>query len=88
MVTCLAMTVIGGSTRIAGALLGALLLTFLPEWLRFLQGYALLAYGAALLAMIILAPEGIAGLLIRVFARWARSASNRPPACCTMSNCC
>ena len=73
MVTCLAMTVIGGSTRIAGALLGALLLTFLPEWLRFLQGYALLAYGAALLAMIILAPEGIAGLLIRVFARWARS---------------
>ena len=73
MVTCLAMTVIGGSTRIAGALLGALLLTFLPEWLRFMQGYALLAYGAALLAMIILAPEGIAGLLIRVIARRARS---------------
>jgi branched-chain amino acid transport system permease protein len=63
MVSCLAMTVIGGSTRIAGAFLGALLLVHLPEWLRFLEGYALLAYGAALLAAIIAAPEGIAGLL-------------------------
>ena len=74
MVTCLAMTVIGGSTRIAGAFLGALLLVHLPEWLRFLQGYALLAYGAALLAAIILAPEGIAGLLARTASR------PRPPA--------
>lgn len=63
MVACLAMTVIGGSTRIAGAFLGALLLVHLPEWLRFLEGYAVLAYGAALLAAIIAAPEGIAGLL-------------------------
>ncbi|MGH7124174.1 MAG: branched-chain amino acid ABC transporter permease, partial [Stellaceae bacterium] len=31
MVTCLAMTVIGGSTRVPGALIGALLLTYLPE---------------------------------------------------------
>ena len=77
MVTCLAMTVIGGSTRISGALIGALLLTFLPEWLRFLQGYALLAYGIALLAVIVLAPEGIAGLLVRVFAR-RRRASRLP----------
>jgi branched-chain amino acid transport system permease protein len=77
MVTCLAMTVIGGSTRIAGALLGALLLTYLPEWLRFLQGYALLAYGVALLAMIILTPDGIAGLIGRAFARGRQGA--RPP---------
>jgi branched-chain amino acid transport system permease protein len=77
MVTCLAMTVIGGSTRIAGALLGALLLTYLPEWLRFLQGYALLAYGAALLAMIILAPEGLAGTLGHALAR-PRRASGLP----------
>ena len=72
MVTCLAMTVIGGSTRVAGGLLGALLLTWLPEWLRFLQGYALLAYGVALLAMIILAPEGLAGLLGQALARERR----------------
>lgn len=65
MVTCLAMTVIGGSTRITGAFLGPLLLTFLPEKLRFLEGYALLAYGVALLAIIILAPEGLAGMLAK-----------------------
>ena len=69
MVTCLAMTVIGGSARIAGALIGALLLTYLPEWLRFLEGHALLAYGVALLAMIIAAPEGIAGVLGRALER-------------------
>jgi branched-chain amino acid transport system permease protein len=80
MVTCLAMTVIGGSTGIAGALLGALLLTYLPEWLRFLQGYALLAYGAALLAAIVLAPQGIAGLLAHALARWRRAAPLPPPA--------
>ena len=72
MVTCLAMTVIGGSTRVSGALIGALLLTYLPEWLRFLEGRALLAYGAALLAMIIVAPEGIAGMLGRTFGHRRR----------------
>jgi branched-chain amino acid transport system permease protein len=77
MVTCLAMTVIGGSTRIAGALIGALLLTYLPEWLRVLEGHAFLAYGAALLAMIILAPEGIAGVLGRALTR-RRHASDLP----------
>ena len=79
MVACLAMTVIGGSTRIAGALLGALLLTYLPEWLRFLQGYALLAYGVALLAVIILAPEGLAGILGRAL-EGRRRAAELPPA--------
>ncbi|HUK08295.1 MAG TPA: branched-chain amino acid ABC transporter ATP-binding protein/permease [Stellaceae bacterium] len=69
LVTCLAMTVIGGSTRVAGAFLGALLLTYLPERLRFLEGQALLAYGAALLAAVILAPEGLAGLLARLWAK-------------------
>jgi branched-chain amino acid transport system permease protein len=80
MVTCLAMTVIGGSTRIAGALLGALLLTYLPEWLRFLQGYALLAYGAALLATIVLAPEGLAGIVGQAVGRSRRPAALPPPA--------
>ncbi len=79
MVTCLAMTVIGGSTRIAGALLGALLLTYLPEWLRFLEGYALLAYGAALLATIIAAPEGIAGAIEHAVRRRARPPTPQRP---------
>lgn len=63
MVLCLCMTVIGGRTRIAGAILGAVLLTHLPEWFRFLERDYLLAYGVILLAVIVLAPEGIMGLL-------------------------
>ena len=69
MVTCLAMTVIGGRTRIAGAILGAILLIHLPEWFRFLERYYLIAYGGALLLMIAAAPEGIADLAARWLGR-------------------
>ena len=72
MVACLAMTVIGGSTRLAGAFIGALLLTYLPEWLRSLEGYSLLAYGAALLLAIVLAPSGIAGAVAGTIAALGR----------------
>ncbi|HEY0526725.1 MAG TPA: ATP-binding cassette domain-containing protein [Stellaceae bacterium] len=73
MVACLTMVVVGGQGRIAGAALGALLIVHLPEWLRFLDRYYLVAYGAALLAAICIAPEGIVGALERLYAR-------RPPA--------
>jgi branched-chain amino acid transport system permease protein len=69
MVACLAMTVIGGSTQIAGAFIGALLLVHLPEWFRFLDLYRTIAYGAALLVAIVLAPYGIAGALARLLPR-------------------
>jgi branched-chain amino acid transport system permease protein len=65
MVLCLTMTVIGGRTRIAGAILGALLLTHLPEWFRGLDRYYLIATGAILLAAILFAPNGLAALLPR-----------------------
>ena len=65
LVTTLAMTVIGGANRIAGAVLGAVLLIHLPEWLRDLDGWYLFAYGAALLATIVFIPEGLAGQLDR-----------------------
>jgi branched-chain amino acid transport system permease protein len=63
MVLCLAMTVIGGRTRLAGAVIGAVLLTHLPEWFRGLEQYNLLATGLILLAAILFAPNGIAALL-------------------------
>lgn len=63
MVACLSMAVVGGRTRVAGAILGAVLLVHLPEWLRGFESYYLIVYGAVLLAMIIAAPEGLAGLL-------------------------
>jgi branched-chain amino acid transport system permease protein len=61
MVSLLAIAVIGGRTSIAGAILGAVLLVHLPEWFRPLEKYYLLAYGAALLAMVVAAPWGLIG---------------------------
>jgi branched-chain amino acid transport system permease protein len=66
LVTCLAMTVIGGRTRVAGAVLGAVLLVHLPEWFRDLQAYYLVAYGAGLLLAILFAPDGLIGALERL----------------------
>ncbi|MDJ0896146.1 MAG: branched-chain amino acid ABC transporter ATP-binding protein/permease [Alphaproteobacteria bacterium] len=62
MVSILAMTVIGGSTSAAGAVIGAFLLVHLPEWFRVLEDVYLLAYGAGLLGFILFAPAGLAGL--------------------------
>ena len=70
MVTCLAITVVGGRLRIAGAFVGALLLYPLPEWFRFLEGQELIAYGAVMLVCVLLAPEGITGLADKL-APWS-----------------
>ncbi|MBV8538208.1 MAG: ATP-binding cassette domain-containing protein, partial [Alphaproteobacteria bacterium] len=70
MVTCLAMTVIGGATRVAGAFVGAFLLVYLPEWFRPLDKYYLIAYGAGLLAMIVVAPDGLMGAAGRLRQRF------------------
>lgn len=63
MVTCLTMTVVGGRFGLLGAVIGALLLTHLPEWFRGLDEYYLVAVGALLLAAVVFAPNGIVALL-------------------------
>lgn len=63
MITCLTMTVVGGRFGIAGAVIGALLLTHLPEWFRVLDVYYLVAVGALLLASVVFAPNGIVALI-------------------------
>ena len=57
-----------------GAILGAVLLVHLPEWLRGLEHYYLIAYGAALLLVVILAPEGLAGIIDRLWHTTMRRA--------------
>ena len=69
MVACLTITVLGGRTHVAGAILGAILIVNLPEWFRVMEKYYLIAYGAALLAAIIAAPYGLIGLLEQWRAR-------------------
>jgi branched-chain amino acid transport system permease protein len=81
MVACLTIAVVGGRTHIAGAILGAILIVNLPEWFRAMEKYYLIAYGLALLAMIIAAPYGLVGLLEHWRARlWPERPRTPPPA--------
>jgi branched-chain amino acid transport system permease protein len=54
-----AIIIIGGMGSIPGVIMGALILVGLPEILRSIQEWRLVSYGALLVAMIILRPEGI-----------------------------
>jgi len=54
--------VIGGSTSALGAVVGSIVLTLLPETIRFLADYREVTNGAILLAVVLFAPQGIAGL--------------------------
>ena len=57
MATCLIMTVVGGSTRPLGAIVGALLIVFLRERFRIAQNYSLIAYTSA--TLIVLDPRAL-----------------------------
>jgi branched-chain amino acid transport system permease protein len=54
-----AMVVVGGSGNMAGAALGAVLLTYLPERFRFVQEYRVLLFGIAMVVIMILRPQGL-----------------------------
>lgn len=57
MVLC--MVVLGGMGSVPGAVLGAVLLSFLPEVLRGVEEYRLLAFGLAMVLMMRYRPSGI-----------------------------
>jgi branched-chain amino acid transport system permease protein len=76
MVLCLSLVVLGGTRHPMGAVLGAALAVCLPELLRDLQGAWLLGYAAATLAIVLWAPEGLAGLC----DRWRGAHLQRPAA--------
>jgi branched-chain amino acid transport system permease protein len=63
MLLCLTSVVVGGVRHPIGAVLGAAVAVCLPELFRGLQGSWLLAYAAATLAVVLWAPDGLAGLL-------------------------
>lgn len=54
-----AMVVIGGSGNVYGVLLGAFLLTYLPERFREFQEWRPFAFGVALVLVMILRPQGL-----------------------------
>jgi branched-chain amino acid transport system permease protein len=51
--------ILGGSEVIWGPILGALILTALPELLRFLHDYRMIFYGFLMMFMMIIRPQGL-----------------------------
>ncbi len=60
-VRILSMVVLGGMGSLHGAILGAILLTLLPEMFRGLASYRMLIFGAALVVMMLFRPQGLLG---------------------------
>ena len=56
------MLIVGGMGSIAGCVFGAVALTILPEALRFLGQWYLVLYGLGVIAVIVLAPGGLASV--------------------------
>ncbi|MBE9552381.1 MAG: branched-chain amino acid ABC transporter permease, partial [Proteobacteria bacterium] len=63
------MVVLGGMASIFGAVVGAAILTTLPQLLTFLHDYEMLIYGAILMGVMIFMPRG----LVPAIQAWIRS---------------
>jgi len=58
-IVLLAMVAVGGMASVWGAMIGAALLTLLPEYLRAFHDYDILIYGSILLVIMIFLPQGL-----------------------------
>ena len=61
------MVVIGGMGNVWGGIIGATLLTALPEFLRFFEDYDIAIYGLLLIIVLLFLPEGIIGGLKEIW---------------------
>lgn len=71
------MVVIGGMASIWGSLLGASVLTFLPDWLHVFSDYEMVVYGLILMVVMIFLPQGFTRGMLDIYER-ARSRYSRP----------
>lgn len=68
-VTMLVMLLLGGQATVPGAIIGAMLVTALPEALRFLNQYYLAVYGVVVVLLVIFLPQGLWGWLESMLGR-------------------
>ena len=66
----LLMVVVGGAGAFFGPLLGAAVVILLPEALRFAEGYYLMIYAAAVIALMVFCPAGLIGVGRRLADRF------------------
>lgn len=67
--------IIGGSGTIFGPVVGAFVVVFLPEYLRFADSFRLILYGLVLVLATIFMPRGIVGVTSDLWARLTRRAA-------------
>lgn len=63
----LSIVVLGGMGSILGVIIGALVLILLPEYLRALSEYRMLAFGAILVLMMVFRPQGLIANVRRTY---------------------
>ncbi|MBE0582598.1 MAG: branched-chain amino acid ABC transporter permease [Desulfofustis sp.] len=63
----LSIVVLGGMGSIIGVIIGALILILLPEYLRALSEFRMLAFGAILVCMMVFRPQGIIASIRRTY---------------------
>src|SRR5262245_40141821 len=68
--------IVGGAGWTLAPVVGAAVIVVLPELIASLAEYRLLAFGALLLLVLWLAPEGVIGLLSRAFSRTDRATAH------------
>ena len=70
-ITLLVMLIVGGEVSIPGAIAGCILVSFAPEWLRFVGQAYLTVFGAGIILVLVLLPGGLAGAVGQVRTRFA-----------------
>ena len=63
--------IMGGSGTITGPVIGAFIVVFLPEYLRFADSFRLIIYGLVLVLATIFMPRGIVGVVSDLWAKVA-----------------
>jgi branched-chain amino acid transport system permease protein len=63
-----AMIVVGGLVTIPGAVVGAVVLTLVPQWLTAAREWQPVVYGAAIILMMAVEPQGLYGRWLRIRA--------------------
>lgn len=69
-VQVLAMVLIGGRIYVVGAVVGAIVVTLLPEVLRSIQDWWAIVYALAILAFLAFLPQGLTGFALQMRDRW------------------
>jgi branched-chain amino acid transport system permease protein len=73
----LTMAVLGGIGRWQGALIGAVIVAWLPEVLGNIGNYQAVVNGAIIIVLVVFAPDGVLGLATR---GWRRLRNRKDPA--------